>query len=48
MEIAIKNFVDTLKDFENVFRRRTEFSPEGGFLLSVEIKSDAREEAEKT
>ena len=46
MEIAIKNFVDTLKDFESVLRGRNEFSPEGGFLLSVEIKSDACEGAE--
>ena len=28
-------------DFEDVLRRRSEFLPESGFLLCVEIKSDA-------
>jgi hypothetical protein len=47
MEIAITNLVDTLKDFELAFRKRSEFSQEGGFLLSVEINSEAFEQAEK-
>ena len=38
--------MDTLKDFDSVLRGRNEFSPEGGFLLSVEIKSDTFEKAE--
>ena len=47
MEIAITNLVDTLKDFELAFRKRNEFSQDGGFLLSVEINSEAFEQVEK-
>jgi hypothetical protein len=45
IEIAIKKFVDNFKEFEAVLRRRNEFAPDRGFILSVEIRAVAVETA---
>ena len=47
IELAIKKFIDDFKNFEDLLRRRSEFLPESGFLLCIEIKSDAAQPTDK-
>jgi len=47
IELAIKKFIDDFRAFEDILRHRSEFLPEKGFLLCVEIKSDAAQPTDK-
>src|ERR1700676_3287049 len=41
IELAIKEFIDRVKEFEAVLQRRDEFMNGRGFALSLEIKPEA-------
>jgi len=41
IELNIKTFIDQVKEFQELLRRRDEFTPGRGFSLLLEVKSDA-------
>jgi hypothetical protein len=46
IEVTIAKFIEQIKEFEEILRRRDELMIGGGFSLSLEIKSDAVSPAE--